>query len=447
MRTAAFHTLGCKLNFSETSTLAKQLIQNGFSKVDFNERADVYIINTCSVTENADRECKTIVHRALEKNPEAFIAITGCYAQLKPEQIALIPGVDLVLGATEKFNLINYLNNLEKKKQTEIFSCEISDAVSFHAGFSQGDRTRVFLKVQDGCDFNCSFCTIPLARGKSRSNIIVNVIAQVEEIILSGAKEIVLTGVNLGDFGKLHPDDKDHTHSFFDLVNAIENVNGKFRVRISSIEPNLLSDDIIEFVASSQKFVPHFHIPLQSGSDKILKSMRRRYLTGLYRKRVEKIKSLMPHCCIGVDVITGFPGETERDFLDTYNFINSLDVSYLHVFTYSERDNTHAITLDGIVSIAERKRRTKMLRMLSGIKLRNFYSTHVNKKHEVLFEGENKNGFMFGYTENYIKIKAEFNPSLINSIVNCSITGIDTDGNANCLIHDLQLALAAEQNF
>lgn len=440
MRTVAFHTLGCKLNFSETSTIAKQLIENGFSKVDFNERADVYVINTCSVTENADRECKTIVHRALEKNPAAFIAITGCYAQLKPQQIATIPGVDLVLGATEKFNIVNHLQNIEKKRETEIFSCEISEAVSFHAGYSQGDRTRVFLKVQDGCDYNCSFCTIPLARGKSRSNSIENVILQVEEIISSGAKEIVLTGVNLGDFGKQHPDDKVHTNNFFELVKAIENINGNFRVRISSIEPNLLTDEIIDFVAASEKFVPHFHIPLQSGSDKILKSMRRRYLTGLYQKRIEKIKALMPHCCIGVDVITGFPGETERDFLDTYNFINGLDVSYLHVFTYSERDNTHAISIDGVVSIAERKRRTKMLRILSEKKLRYFYSANVNEAHDVLFEAENKNGFMFGYTENYIKIKTEFNPELINTIVECSITGIDPDGNAQCLIHDSQLA-------
>lgn len=419
-KTVAFHTLGCKLNFAETSTIARQLKSEGYTKVDFIEAADVYIINTCSVTENADKECKLIVGRALAKNENAFIAIIGCYAQLKPEQIASIKGVDVVLGATEKFNISKYIT--EKKNKTEIFSCEIADATQFVSSYSTGDRTRAFLKVQDGCDYTCSFCTIPLARGKSRSNSISNVLAGANEVVAQGAKEVVLTGVNLGDFGNNDGED------FYQLALQLERVEGLERIRISSIEPNLLSTDIINLVSQSKKFVPHFHIPLQSGSNKILKLMRRRYLRELYSQRVQNIKSLMPHCCIGADVITGFPGETEDDFLDTYRFLNELNISYLHVFTYSERDHTHALSLKDVVDPSERKRRTHMLRILSEKKLRAFYEENTGKILPVLFEADNKNGFMHGFTDNYIKVKTPFDADLVNMIVSCKTELVDENG-------------------
>ena len=378
---AAFHTLGCKLNFSETSSIARLMIEKGFEKVDFSEQADVYVINTCSVTENADKECKTIVKNALKIAPNAFIAVVGCYAQLKPDEISNIEGVDVVLGATEKFKLLNYLESLEKKNYAEVFNCDIEKADFFVEAFSVGDRTRTFLKVQDGCDYSCTFCTIPLARGKSRSNLIENVVATAKAIAFSGVKEIVLTGVNLGDFGygfNLNKNEKKvKENNFFDLIKELDQVNFIERFRISSIEPNLLSSEIIDFVSISKKFAPHFHIPLQSGSDKILKLMKRRYLRSLYESRVKKIKDVMPDCCIGVDVIVGFPGETEDDFLETYDFINSMDVSYLHVFTYSERDNTDAVFLPNMVAIEHRKRRNKMLRILSEKKLRFFYEKNI----------------------------------------------------------------------
>jgi threonylcarbamoyladenosine tRNA methylthiotransferase MtaB len=394
----------------------------------------VYVVNTCSVTENADRECKTIVHRALHQNPDAFIAIIGCYAQLKPQEISSIEGVDLVLGATEKFNIVNYIGEAVKKQKAEIFSCEIGEANEFISSYSTTDRTRAFLKVQDGCDYNCSFCTIPLARGKSRSNTIENVLNDVNKIAETGAKEIVLTGVNLGDFGYEEDGNQksevrgQNKITFLNLISELDNVEGIERFRISSIEPNLLTDEIIEFVASSKKYVPHFHIPLQSGSDKTLKAMRRRYLSNLYTERVEKIKSLMPHCCIGVDVIVGFPGETNEDFLETYNFLNALDISYLHVFTYSERGDTHAIQLPGIVPMHERKKRNQMLRILSEKKLRHFYAQQIGKKLNVLFESENKHGMIHGFTENYIKVKATFDSSLINQLVPVMISEISNDG-------------------
>jgi threonylcarbamoyladenosine tRNA methylthiotransferase MtaB len=419
--TVAFHTLGCKLNFAETSTIARQLKGNGFQKVGFEESADVYVINTCSVTENADRECRAVVRKALHQNPSAFIAVIGCYAQLKPEEIAGIEGVDLVLGATEKFNIINYLDSVSKKEHSEIHSCEIESADFFTSSYSIGDRTRAFLKVQDGCDYTCSYCTIPLARGASRSDSIENVLKQANEIALQGVKEIVLTGVNIGDF------ETNSGETFFDLIQALDKVQGIERFRISSIEPNLLTNEIIEFVAGSEKFVPHFHIPLQSGSNKILNLMRRRYLRELYAERVEAIKTPMPHCCIGVDVIVGFPGETNEDFLDTYNFINGLDVSYLHVFTYSERDNTDALSITPVVPVHERKRRNKMLRILSQKKLNHFYQQHIGTTRTVLFEVEEKDGMIHGLTDNYIKVKTTFDPSLIKQLVETRLTGIDND--------------------
>lgn len=438
-QTVAFHTLGCKLNFAETSTIARQFKDSGYSKVDFAETADVYVINTCSVTENADRECKLHVNRALQTNPEGFVVVIGCYAQLKPHKIAAIPGVSLVLGATEKFNVVSYIRHLEEKQQAQVFACDINDSNLFTSSFSGEGRTRVFLKVQDGCDYGCAFCTIPLARGKSRSDTVENVLEQAEKIINAGAKEIVLTGVNLGDFGKLHPDEK-HSSTFFDLVKALDAQEGALRYRISSIEPNLLTDAVIEHVSRSEKFMPHFHIPLQSGSDKILKLMRRRYLTNLYISRVEKIKLLMPHACIGVDVITGFPGETDADFTETYNFLNKLDVSYLHVFTYSERENTLAENMAEVVPVAERKRRTNMLRILSEKKLRHFYEQQAGKEMNVLFEADNKNGFMHGFTENYVKVKTPFNPAMVNSVERCKTGMPDERNEVPCEVFSLETA-------
>lgn len=427
-KTVAFHTLGCKLNFSETSTIARLLLDNGYKKVDFDSPADIYLLNTCSVTENADRECKTVVRGALKHNPEAFVVVVGCYAQLKPDEISNIEGVDLVLGASEKFRLLNYLDDLSKKTKAEVYSCEIEEADFFVDAYSFGDRTRVFLKVQDGCDYTCSFCTIPLARGKSRSDTIENVLKNARDIASKGVKEIVLTGVNLGDFGILNSGTKKHDHTFFDLVKEIDQVEGIDRIRISSIEPNLLKDEIIEYVSRSNRFVPHFHIPLQSGSNKILKMMRRRYLRELYTERISKIKESMPHCCIGVDVIVGFPGETEEDFKETYNFLNELDVSYLHVFTYSERDNTDALSIKEVVPISIRKQRNKMLRILSAKKLRSFYEQHLDTFQKVLLEGENKDGFLHGFTENYIKVKMPFKSELVNQVMEVKLHNIDVDG-------------------
>jgi threonylcarbamoyladenosine tRNA methylthiotransferase MtaB len=429
MKKVAFHTLGCKLNFSETSTIARLFEDQGFQKVDFKEPSDVYVINTCSVTANADKECKQIVKAALNVSPEAYVVVVGCYAQLKPEEISNIEGVDLVLGASEKFKLLNYLNDLTKKSKAEIYSCEIEEANFFVDSYSFGDRTRVFLKVQDGCDYNCSFCTIPLARGSSRSDTVINAVKNAHDIAKQNVKEIVLTGVNLGDFGNNESKISNRKEeTFFDLVKELDNVEGIERFRISSIEPNLLKDEIIEYVAQSKRFVPHFHIPLQSGSNKMLKAMRRRYLRELYSERVAKIKTLMPQCCIGVDVIVGFPGETDEDFLETYNFLNELNISYLHVFTYSERDNTDAINLKDVVPVAIRKKRNKMLRILSAKKIRHFYEQHLGDTRTVLFEGDNKDGFMHGFTDNYIKVKTPFNPDLINQLKQVTLKELDADG-------------------
>tara|TARA_B100000963_G_scaffold263063_1_gene231218 strand:- start:2214 stop:3530 length:1317 start_codon:yes stop_codon:yes gene_type:complete len=426
--TVAYYTQGCKLNFSETSTISRELTKVGYQKVDFNEVADIYVINTCSVTENADKECKRLIRTALKTSPDAFIVVVGCYAQLKPEQISQIDGVDLILGATEKFKLNHYLNDLSKKEHTEIHSCEIGDANFFADAYSIGDRTRAFLKVQDGCDYKCTYCTIPLARGISRSDKLENVLNNAKSISDKGIQEIVLTGVNIGDYGKGEFGNKKHEHTFLDLVKRLDKVEGINRLRISSIEPNLLKNETIEFVANSKAFVPHFHIPLQSGSDHILKKMKRRYLTDLYVDRVNTIKSLMPHCCIGVDVIVGFPGETEEHFLKTYNFLNELDISYLHVFSYSERVNTEASKMDNIVDKSVRHKRSKMLRILSTKKKRNFYEQQLGSVRSVLFEGENKDRFMYGFTENYIRVKAPFNSQWINQLMLTKLNTIGEDG-------------------
>jgi threonylcarbamoyladenosine tRNA methylthiotransferase MtaB len=420
-RTVAFHTLGCKLNFSETSTLSRMLENEGFEKKEFDDQADVYVINTCSVTDNADKECRQIVRRIQRKAPESLVVITGCYAQLKPKQIAEIPGVNLVLGAAEKFNLAQHIRELSKGDSAKICSCDIEDVTGFNSSFSINDRTRTFLKVQDGCDYNCSFCTIPQARGKSRSDSIENVLKNVEHLASNGVKEVVLTGVNLGDFGKGPDGALKYEENFFELVKALEKVEGIQRYRISSIEPNLLTNEIIEFVANSDKFMPHFHIPLQSGSNKILGSMRRRYKRELYAERVALIKTLMPHCCIGVDVIVGFPGETDEDFKDCFDFLHSLDISYLHVFTYSERDNTHAISIKPIVPMNVRHERNKTLRNLSYMKMQYFTEQHHGQTRKVLFEGHENKGMMEGYTDNYIKITTPFRKEWVNEIVEWKI--------------------------
>lgn len=423
----AFHTLGCKLNFAETSSIRRIFEQNDFEKVDFKSAADVYVINTCSVTENADKECKTIVKQALKANPEGYVVIVGCYAQLKPKEISEIEGVDLVLGAKEKFNIVQYISDLTKKEEANVHACEIEDVNTFIGSYSIGDRTRAFLKVQDGCDYSCTFCTIPLARGKSRSDSIENVVKNVREIAQNNIKEIVLTGINLGDFGKGFFGGKQRQENFFDLIQVLDHESGIERYRISSIEPNLLTDEIIEFVQGSKKFVPHFHIPLQSGSNKILKLMRRRYQRELYTERVEKIKQLMPDCCIGVDVIVGFPGETDEDFLGTYNFLNELPISYLHVFTYSERDNTMAVDMGDIVPQSVRKQRNNMLRILSTKKSREFYESQSGKEKMVLFEAENKNGFINGFTDNYVKVRVPFDESLINQLQTIKLENLVAD--------------------
>ncbi|MFV9550328.1 tRNA (N(6)-L-threonylcarbamoyladenosine(37)-C(2))-methylthiotransferase MtaB [Algibacter sp. PT7-4] len=424
----AFYTLGCKLNFSETSTIARHFNDEGFDRVDFSEKADIYVINTCSVTENADKRFKTIVKQAQKANPKAFVAAVGCYAQLKPQELADVNGVDLVLGATEKFKITDYLNDLSKNDFGEVHSCEIEDADFYVGSYSIGDRTRAFLKVQDGCDYKCTYCTIPLARGISRSDTMANVLKNAIAISKQNIKEIVLTGVNIGDYGKGEFGNKKHEHTFLDLVSQLDKVEGIERLRISSIEPNLLKNETIDLVSKSRAFVPHFHIPLQSGSNDILKKMKRRYMRELYVDRVSKIKEVMPHACIGVDVIVGFPGETDEHFLETYNFLTHLDISYLHVFTYSERDNTEAAAMDGVVSKNVRSKRSKMLRGLSVKKRRAFYENQIGTTRTVLFESENKEGYIHGFTENYVKVKSPWNPELVNTLHQVELTQIDDDG-------------------
>ena len=424
----AFYTLGCKLNFSETSTIARSFENKGYDRVDFTDRADMYVINTCSVTENADKRFKTLVRQAQKTNPEAFVAAIGCYAQLKPQDLADIHGVDLVLGASEKFKILDYINDLSKNDFGVVHSCEI-DEVDFYVGsYAVGDKTRAFLKVQDGCDYKCTYCTIPLARGISRSDTLVNVLKNAKEISEQGIKEIVLTGVNIGDYGKGEFGNKKHEHTFFDLVKALDSVEGVHRFRISSIEPNLLKNETIDFVAGSNTFVPHFHIPLQSGSDELLKQMKRRYLTDLYVDRIKRIRKVMPHACIGVDVIVGFPGETDKHFLETYNFLNELDISYLHVFTYSERDGTAAASMSQVVPKNVRSKRSKMLRGLSVKKRRSFYESQLGKNRVVLFESENKEGYIHGFTDNYVKVKTPWNPELVNTLHKVTLAEIYEDG-------------------
>ncbi len=424
----AFYTLGCKLNFSETSTIARNFQNEGFDRVEFEEVADIYVINTCSVTENADKQFKQIVKKATKLNDKAFIAAVGCYAQLKPEELVAVDGVDLVLGATEKFKITDYINDLAKNDIGEVHSCEIEEVDFYVGSYSIGDRTRAFLKVQDGCDYKCTYCTIPLARGISRSDALENVLKNASEISQQGIKEIVLTGVNIGDYGKGEFGNKKHEHTFLDLVKALDEVEGIERLRISSIEPNLLKNETIDFVSKSRTFVPHFHIPLQSGSNEILKKMKRRYQREVYTERVSKIREVMPHACIGVDVIVGFPGETDEDFLETYHFLNDLEISYLHVFTYSERDNTEAAAMEGVVPMNVRSKRSKMLRGLSVKKRRAFYETQIGSNRTVLFEGENKEGYIHGFTENYVKVKTPWNPELVNTLHQVNLTHIDEDG-------------------
>lgn len=431
-KTAAYHTLGCKLNFAETSTIARNLTDAGYKKVNFDDKADVYIINTCSVTEAADKECKYHVKRAMKANPDGLVVVVGCYAQLKPDEISNIEGVDLVLGAKEKFNILSYLDDVEKSKnQGVVHSCEIEEADFFIGSYSIGDRTRAFLKVQDGCDYKCTYCTIPLARGISRSDTIENIVKNAKEIAAKNIKEIVLTGVNIGDYGKGEFGNKKHEHTFLDLITELNKVDGIERIRISSIEPNLLKDESIDLVSKSKSFVPHFHIPLQSGSDDLLKKMKRRYLTKLYSDRVSKICEIMPNAAIGVDVIVGFPGETEEKFLETYQFINQLPITYLHVFTYSERENTEAVEMEGEVPISERKKRNKMLRILSEKKKMAFYETQLGRTLPVLWEHENKDGFMYGFTENYVRVKKPFDAKSVNQIENVTLKTILEDGSVD----------------
>lgn len=428
MKKVAFYTLGCKLNFAETSTIARSFEEDGYIRVDFEDPADIYVINTCSVTENADKQFKQIVRKALKTNPKAFLAAVGCYAQLKPEELASVDGVDLVLGAKEKFNITQYIDDLTKNNEGIVHSCEISETDFYVGSYSIGDRTRAFLKVQDGCDYKCTYCTIPMARGISRSDTIENILNNAKKISDKGIKEIVLTGVNIGDYGKGEFGNKKHKHTFLELVQALDNVEGIERLRISSIEPNLIKDETIDFIAQSKSFVPHFHIPLQSGSNEILKKMKRRYLRELYVSRVAKIREVMPDACIGVDVIVGFPGETDEHFLETYHFLNELDISYLHVFTYSERDNTEAVLMDGVVPDAVRAKRSKMLRGLSAKKRNAFYESQLGKEKTVLFESDNKQGYIHGFTENYVKVKAPWDPALVNTLHKVKLTKIDVDG-------------------
>ena len=426
----ALSTLGCKLNFSETSSISNNLEKNNFKVVPFNQYADAYIINTCSVTENADNKFKLFVKKALKINPNAFVAAIGCYAQLKPKDLLSIKGVDLVLGALEKFNIVEYLQNVDQDFSKLDHSCNINDVHLFTETYSISSRTRAFLKVQDGCDYKCSFCTIPLARGKSRSNTIENVVKNVNEIISNGIKEIVLTGINLGDFGKSQSDNIKSNENFLELIKTLDKIDRVERYRVSSIEPNLLGNEIISFISTSKRFVPHFHIPLQSGSDVILKKMRRRYKTDLYKSRVDLIRKLMPSASIGVDVIVGFPGETDEMFLETYDFIKNLDISYLHVFSYSERENTNAIELKGVIPKKTRNKRSKILRLLSASKKLSFYKQHIGGNYNVLFESENKNGFIEGYTENYIRVRKNWNKNLVGKIQKVRIEKVDSEGYA-----------------
>jgi len=428
MKKVAFYTLGCKLNFAETSTIARSFEEDGYIRVDFDDPADIYVINTCSVTENADKQFKQIVRKALKTNPKAFLAAVGCYAQLKPEELASVDGVDLVLGAKEKFNITQYIDDLTKNNEGVVHSCEIAETDFYVGSYSIGDRTRAFLKVQDGCDYKCTYCTIPMARGISRSDTIENILNNAKKISDKGIKEIVLTGVNIGDYGKGEFGNKKHEHTFLELVQALDKVEGIERLRISSIEPNLIKDETIDFIAQSNSFVPHFHIPLQSGSNEILKKMKRRYLRELYVSRVAKIREVMPDACIGVDVIVGFPGETDEHFLETYYFLNDLDISYLHVFTYSERDNTEAVLMDGVVPDEVRAKRSKMLRGLSAKKRNAFYESQLGKEKTVLFESDNKQGYIHGFTENYVKVKAPWDPALVNTLHKVKLTKIDVDG-------------------
>jgi len=426
MKKVAFYTLGCKLNFSETSSIGRLFTDAGYAVVEFTEGADVYVINTCSVTDHADKKCRKVVKEALKYSPNAYVTIVGCYAQLKPTEIAEIEGVDMVLGAAEKFRIVEFISDLTKNPKAVVHQQNIETVNhNFVAAYSIGDRTRTFLKVQDGCDYPCTYCTIPLARGGSRSDTIENVVNRATQIAASGVKEIVLTGVNLGDFGIINGK---RENKFFDLVKALDEVDGIERIRISSIEPNLLSNEIIEFVAASKRFVPHFHIPLQSGSNKILGLMKRRYQRELYTERVAKIKAVMPNCCIGVDVIVGFPGETHDDFLDTYQFLNELDISYLHVFTYSEREQTEAAVMKGKVTGSTRFDRNKMLHILSDKKRRAFYQSQIGSTAQVLFEDDQKNGFMHGFTKNYVKVKAKYDPIMVNELKNVKLVELLADG-------------------
>ena len=424
----ALTTLGCKLNFSESSTISRQFLDAGYNIVKFDEISDIYIINTCSVTQNADKQFKNLVLKALKTNSKAFIIAIGCYAQLKPEELAKLNGVDLVLGSKEKFKILDYLNDLNKNDLGKIHSCEISETDFYSSSYSIGDRTRSFLKVQDGCDYKCSYCTIPLARGISRSDKLTNIISDAKSISESGVKEIVLTGVNIGDYGKGEFGKKKHDNTFLELINELDKVDRIARIRISSIEPNLLSNDIIRFVANSKKFVPHFHIPLQSGSNTILKLMRRRYKRELYKERVNYIKSLIPNACIGADVIVGFPGETDELFMETYRFIKSLDISYLHVFSYSERDKTLANNFPNVVPKQVRSKRSKLLRSLSVKMRRNFYSKQVGTNKNILFESENKKGFIYGFSENYVRVKTPWRKNLVDNIVKYNLKEISNDG-------------------
>ncbi len=424
----AFYTLGCKLNFSETSSIGRIFKDAGYETTAFNSQADVYVINTCSVTDHADRKCRKVVKEALKYSPNAYITIVGCYAQLKPKEIAEIPGVDLVLGAAEKFNMLEHIQDLTKNEKAIVRNAPIDETNQFVSAFSIGDRTRTFLKVQDGCDYSCTFCTIPLARGASRSGEIGAIVKQAEEIAASGVKEIVLTGVNIGDFGVRDGKRQDR---FVDLVKALDEVEGIDRIRISSIEPNLLTNEVIEFVAQSKRFVPHFHMPLQSGNNAVLAKMRRRYKRELYAERVAKIKSLMPNCCIGVDVIVGFPGESREDFIDTYNFLNDMDISYLHVFTYSERENTIAAQMEGAVPGAQRSDRSKMLHILSEKKRRAFYESQLGETDMVLFESDEKDGFMHGFSKNYVKVRTPYDPLLVNELVPVKFIAISDSGDVD----------------
>ena len=431
----AFKTLGCKLNYSETSSISREFVKKGYEKVSFDDASDIYVINTCSVTQNADKEFKYLVNKVKRKNPNSSVVAIGCYAQLKPKKISEIPGVDLVLGADKKFEILNYLN-LEDQDNNNIHSCEINSVDFFKSSYSLGDRTRSFLKVQDGCDYKCTYCTIPQARGKSRSGTIPELLDNIKYLVASGVKEIVLTGVNIGDYGIFDTKTKKRETNFHELISNVDLIPDLNRVRISSIEPNLLSDEIIQFVHNSNSFVKHFHIPLQSGSDKILKLMKRRYLKNLYISRINKIKELMPDCCIGVDVIVGFPGETEEDFNETYEFLNTLNISYLHVFSYSERDNTESLKINHKVPKKTRAVRSQILRKLSDKKKMNFYKSNINQIRPVLFESKNYDGYIHGYTDNYIRVKTLWSKNLVDNVVDCELIKIDDGIIVNAKVYE-----------